>query len=58
MFPSPKSSLYEAIVLHEVCALDAEPSKFTVNGAEPDVGFALRAAVGPPVAQAMLPTRV
>ena len=56
--PSPKLSVYDAMVLHDCGLLDAEASKLTVSGAAPDVGFALRLALGTPVPHAVFPIRV
>ena len=47
--PSPKSNLYEAMVSGGGAVSgsnEPEPSKLTVNGGLPDVGFAVRTAVG------------
>src|SRR6266852_9258072 len=46
------------MVLHDCELLDAEASKLTVSGTAPDVGLALRLALGTPVPHAVLPILV
>src|ERR1044072_7808061 len=56
---SPKSKVYDAIASPASGSEEAEPSKFTVSGAEPDSGAALSTAVGAVCGrQKLLPTSV
>ena len=56
---SPKSKVYDAIASPASGSEEPEPSKFTVNGAEPESGAALNTAVGGVCGrQKLLPTSV